>query len=51
MMVEGLFHVYMEFSLVTSKLEKLCQQTEKTLADGNYTEVTVLCAVSTDASV
>ena len=38
-MAECSLHVYIEFSLVTSELEKLCQQTEKTLADENYTEV------------
>ena len=46
MVVEGLFHVYIEFSLVTSELEKLCQQTEKTLADKNYTELlSTFCAL------
>ena len=39
MTAECSLHVYMKFSLVTSELEKLRQQTEKTLADGNYTEV------------
>ena len=39
MIAEGSFHLYMEFSLVTSELEKLCQQTEKILADESYTEV------------
>ena len=46
MTAEGSFHVYMEFSLVTSELKKLCQQTEKTLADENYTEVlSTFCAL------
>ena len=30
-MVEGSFHVYMELSLVTSELEKLCQQTRESI--------------------
>ena len=42
----GRFVSCMEFSLVTSELEKLCQQTEKTLAEENYTEsLSTFCAL------